>query len=204
MAPPAHAAQAAGPALAAGASLPPPAAGRCVILSSHVMEECEALCSRVGIMSEGRLRCLGSVQHLKNKYDTGYILTVQLANGGDALGTQPLQQQHQPQQQPAREGADGAVAPAAPTADRAARFLAFLSSVCPAAALLERDGASHLVVAIPRDAADLAALFEALEGSRGALGVDAYSLTQATTLERVFIALAARQAAGDAGAARQA
>jgi ABC-type multidrug transport system ATPase subunit len=30
-----------------------------VILTTHSMEECEALCPRIGIMANGRLRCLG-------------------------------------------------------------------------------------------------------------------------------------------------
>lgn len=36
-----------------------------VVLTTHSMEECEALCSRVGIMHQGRLVCLGSPQQLK-------------------------------------------------------------------------------------------------------------------------------------------
>lgn len=32
------------------------------------MEECEALCNRMAIMVNGRFCCLGSVQHLKNRY----------------------------------------------------------------------------------------------------------------------------------------
>ncbi|KAF1780736.1 P-loop containing nucleoside triphosphate hydrolase [Phytophthora cactorum] len=36
------------------------------------MEECEALCSRVGILVSGRLKCLGSVEHLKQKFGRGY------------------------------------------------------------------------------------------------------------------------------------
>ena len=32
------------------------------------MEECEALCTRVGIMVGGRFRCLGPVPHLKSKF----------------------------------------------------------------------------------------------------------------------------------------
>jgi ATP-binding cassette, subfamily A (ABC1), member 3 len=43
-----------------------------VILTTHSMEECEALCRRIGIMANGRLRCLGSAQHLKSKFGTGY------------------------------------------------------------------------------------------------------------------------------------
>jgi len=43
-----------------------------VILTTHSMEECEALCPRIGIMANGRLRALGSAQHLKNKFGQGY------------------------------------------------------------------------------------------------------------------------------------
>ena len=43
------------------------------------MEECEALCSRVGIMVGGRLRCLGSVQHLKSKFGEGLMVELSLA-----------------------------------------------------------------------------------------------------------------------------
>ena len=32
------------------------------MLTTHSMEECEALCSRIGIMVGGRFRCLGSAQ----------------------------------------------------------------------------------------------------------------------------------------------
>lgn len=46
-------------------------AGRTVVMSSHSMEECEAVCSRVGIMAAGRLRCLGTVQHLKSRFGEG-------------------------------------------------------------------------------------------------------------------------------------
>ena len=38
------------------------------------MEECEALCTRIGIMTAGRLQCLGGQQHLKSKYGGGYVL----------------------------------------------------------------------------------------------------------------------------------
>ena len=46
-------------------------AGHTVVLTSHSMEECEALCTRVGIMTAGHLRCLGTVQHLKNRFGAG-------------------------------------------------------------------------------------------------------------------------------------
>lgn len=47
-------------------------AGRSVILTTHSMEECEALCQRIGIMVSGRLRCSGSAQRLKSRFGDGY------------------------------------------------------------------------------------------------------------------------------------
>jgi energy-coupling factor transporter ATP-binding protein EcfA2 len=47
--------------------------GHTVVLTSHSMEECEALCTRVGIMVAGQLRCLGTVQHLKNRFGAGWV-----------------------------------------------------------------------------------------------------------------------------------
>ncbi|KAG7390389.1 ATP-binding cassette sub- A member 12 [Phytophthora pseudosyringae] len=49
-----------------------------IVLTTHSMEECEALCSRVGIMVGGRLRCYGSVQHLKTRFGDGLMFDVKL------------------------------------------------------------------------------------------------------------------------------
>ena len=38
------------------------------------MEECDALCTKIVIMVNGRLVCLGSPQHLKSKFGYGYTL----------------------------------------------------------------------------------------------------------------------------------
>ena len=42
------------------------------------MEECDALCTRIAIMVNGKFVCLGSPQHLKNKFGQGYTLIVQM------------------------------------------------------------------------------------------------------------------------------
>lgn len=52
--------------------------GRCVILTTHSMEECEALCNRVGIMVNGQLKCIGTAQHLKERFGKGYQLDITL------------------------------------------------------------------------------------------------------------------------------
>ncbi|XP_050538080.1 phospholipid-transporting ATPase ABCA1-like [Daktulosphaira vitifoliae] len=50
--------------------------GKCVFITSHSLEECEALCTRLAVMVDGRICCIGSVQHLKNKFSVGYQLHV--------------------------------------------------------------------------------------------------------------------------------
>lgn len=51
---------------------------RGALLTTHSMEEADALCTKVGIMVRGALRCLGSTQHLKNKYGAGYTLDIKM------------------------------------------------------------------------------------------------------------------------------
>ncbi|GJQ88081.1 hypothetical protein Trydic_g13093 [Trypoxylus dichotomus] len=56
--------------------------GKCLVLTSHSMEECEALCTRLAIMVNGAFKCLGSTQHLKSKFSEGYMLVVKARKSG--------------------------------------------------------------------------------------------------------------------------
>ncbi|XP_037705635.1 ATP-binding cassette sub-family A member 12 [Choloepus didactylus] len=51
-----------------------------VILTSHSMEECEALCTRLAIMVNGRFQCIGSLQHIKSRFGRGFTVKVHLKN----------------------------------------------------------------------------------------------------------------------------
>ena len=42
------------------------------------MEECEALCTRLAIMVNGKFKCLGSTQHLKDRFGDGYIVVIRI------------------------------------------------------------------------------------------------------------------------------
>ncbi|XP_072301151.1 glucosylceramide transporter ABCA12 [Eucyclogobius newberryi] len=54
--------------------------GKCaVVLTSHSMEECEALCGRLAIMVKGQFQCLGSLQHIKNRFGSGFTVKMYLA-----------------------------------------------------------------------------------------------------------------------------
>jgi ABC-type multidrug transport system ATPase subunit len=64
--------------------------GTLFVLVSHDMAEVEALCSGAGgkcaIMTHGRLRCLGSVQHLRERYGGGCLLRVAFEGSWRARG----------------------------------------------------------------------------------------------------------------------
>jgi ATP-binding cassette subfamily A (ABC1) protein 3 len=52
--------------------------GQAVVLTSHSMEECEALCDRLAIMVNGQFQCFGSSQHLKSRFAQGFTVLARL------------------------------------------------------------------------------------------------------------------------------
>lgn len=133
------------------------------ILTTHSMEEADALCSRVGIMVKGELRCLGSTQHLKNLYGAGYTLEMKLG-GGD-------------------------MTPTSDSGDRHDELREFISSLFPEATLQE-SFADRLVFSVPQQSVpSLANCFKQLEKAKVELDIEEYSFSQ-TTLEQVFLKFA--------------
>ncbi|CAI5452156.1 unnamed protein product [Caenorhabditis angaria] len=61
--------------------------GTSLVLTSHSMDECEALCTELAIMVYGKFRCYGSCQHIKSRYGEGYTLLIRLKNAQDAQQT---------------------------------------------------------------------------------------------------------------------
>ena len=50
--------------------------GRTIILTTHFMEEADALSDRIAIMKHGEIKCCGSPLFLKDKFGSGYSLTL--------------------------------------------------------------------------------------------------------------------------------
>ncbi|KAK9538762.1 hypothetical protein VZT92_003912 [Zoarces viviparus] len=67
--------------------------GRAVVLTSHSMEECEALCTRLAIMVNGNFKCLGTIQNLKYKFGDGYVVTMKIkaAKAGLSPDLEPVE-----------------------------------------------------------------------------------------------------------------
>ena len=49
---------------------------RAIIITTHMMIEADALCSRIAIVAKGSLKVVGTQQHLKDNYGSGYLLHV--------------------------------------------------------------------------------------------------------------------------------
>ncbi|KAG4932767.1 hypothetical protein JHK87_046769 [Glycine soja] len=49
---------------------------RAIILTTHSMEEAEALCDRLGIFVNGSLQCVGNAKELKERYGGTYVFTM--------------------------------------------------------------------------------------------------------------------------------
>ncbi|XP_010131445.1 PREDICTED: ATP-binding cassette sub-family A member 5-like, partial [Buceros rhinoceros silvestris] len=64
---------------------------RAAILTTHYMEEADAVCDRVAILVSGQLRCIGTVQHLKSKFGRGYFLEMKLKETADLEQVEYLQ-----------------------------------------------------------------------------------------------------------------
>ncbi|XP_070203248.1 phospholipid-transporting ATPase ABCA3-like [Littorina saxatilis] len=137
--------------------------GSTLILTSHSMEECEALCTRVAIMVNGRMKCLGTTQHLKSRFGQGFTLSVRmgLKENGQLASFNPL--------------------------------VTYVQSHFPSAKCFNSDHLQgYAYIQIPDPHTPLSAVFRALESAKLALNVQDYSVHQ-TSLQQVFLAFTSDQ-----------
>ena len=62
---------------------------RIVLITTHYMDEADILGDRIGIMVNGKIKCLGSSMFLKNKIGVGYNLTIIKADSASNLKVLP-------------------------------------------------------------------------------------------------------------------
>ncbi|XP_059141174.1 cholesterol transporter ABCA5-like [Physella acuta] len=140
---------------------------RGAILTTHYMEEADALCGRVGIMVNGQLECLGSTQHLKNKYGSGYYLDVKLAGNVSS------------EMEVCMDDLENHLKTLFPGLENVERF---------------QERAQY---SIPKDdVKNLGVTFSHLESCRSTHGLEEYNFSQ-STLEQVFLHFAKLQTVED-------
>ena len=124
--------------------------GRAIILTTHSMEEADALADSIGIMIRGEMRALGPSQRLKSQHGEGYQVTLRLgATAQEELGA---------------------------AFERVGRAMAQLSPDVKE----EPSGTRVRRYEVPSRDSDLAAIFELLTERATALNVVDFSVTQTT------------------------
>ena len=132
------------------------------------MEESEALCTKMGIMVNGELKCLGSLQHLNAKYGKGYTLMAKLKSQ--------------------RIDAD--------KKSKTSEFISFVLSSFDDSKLKEsRDGFVNIHISDNSTSA-LSRIFSLVEQIKNKYSIEYYIVTQ-TKLEQIFLDFAARQIGND-------
>ncbi|KYB25232.1 ATP-binding cassette sub-family A member 3-like Protein [Tribolium castaneum] len=139
-------------------------AGKCIVLTSHSMEECEALCTRIAIMVNGTFQCLGSTQRLKSKFAQGYTLKIKIKK----LDDQTL------------------------TDNRVSAVKKFVQKHFPGSELKERYQELVTYHLVNPKSLSLSQMFGMIEASRQQLKIQDYSLGQCS-LEEVFLKFAKNQ-----------
>ena len=141
----------------------------CHVQCCFSMEECEALCTRMAVMVNGRFQCLGSTQHLKDKFGAGYSLIIKL-----------------------RVHRAGEVSSETSLEIKTRALMEYVRSAFPNSQLKDQhDGLVHYRIG-RAPGLTWARLFGAVERVRSMYDIEDYSVSQ-TTLEQVFISFARMQ-----------
>ncbi|GFT03289.1 ATP-binding cassette sub-family A member 3 [Trichonephila clavipes] len=164
--------------------------GRSVVLTTHSMEECEALCSRLVIMVNGKLCCLGSPQHLKSKFGEGFTLMIKI--GQHALrDVNPLKNTAH-----SIDGSSGHFGPSFLTSSNTLKrdmddVRAFVERTFQSATLKSAHE-NLLLYHIPRSQLSWSEIFRLMEEAKSLFNIEDYSVGE-TTLEQVFVNFAMGQ-----------
>lgn len=129
------------------------------------MDETEVLCTNIGIMVNGELKCLGSLQHLKSKYGEGYTLLAKIKM------TDNRNDENQ---------------------EKINTFISFiLDRFQPSIVKESRDGFINIHIS-DNSISLLSKLFSTIENKKEEFSIEYYVVTQ-TKLEQIFLNFASKQ-----------
>ncbi|XP_035208285.1 ATP-binding cassette sub-family A member 3-like isoform X2 [Stegodyphus dumicola] len=168
--------------------------GRSIVLTSHSMEECEALCSRLVIMVNGKFCCLGSPQHLKNKFGKGFTLMIKVGRRPIASFCQMKNALHT-----VTDIAGSSTCEWLPTGNPLLQDIddvkAFVERTFMSATL-KNAHETLLHYHIPNPQLTWSEIFRSMEEAKQSLNIEDYSVGE-TTLEQVFLNFALVQRGAD-------
>eukprot|EP00923_Selenidium_pygospionis_P012148 GHVN01020655.1.p1 GENE.GHVN01020655.1~~GHVN01020655.1.p1 ORF type:complete len:1854 (-),score=254.09 GHVN01020655.1:1150-6147(-) len=160
-----------------------------IVLTSHSMEEVEALCQRIGIMRDGNFVALGSGSQLKSKHGKGFQIDINFDSR--AFAKQQLER---------AEHSDGGEAAEVLIPSKSQSFVAleqeleiyveklFIRDVFPTAEVAEATW-PRMVYEVPRgDDISMAEIFRRLETYKEQFFIRDYAVSQ-TSLDQIFVNL---------------
>jgi len=139
---------------------------KAMILTTHSMEEADVLCTRIGIMTDGAIQCMGSNTRLKFKYGGGYHLFVNCHKN-----KRNQQQLDQSQEKCGEEDFK--------------RVQQYIKNFLPQCEV-KSDFNGNFVFLIPTKDLEVSKIFVHLESKKEELGISDWGISQ-STLEDVFM-----------------
>lgn len=145
--------------------------GKSIVLTTHSMEEADALCDRLSIMARGKVRCVGKAAELKLRFGAGYTFTMSVDVADDHDGSR------------------------LEAADQFVRQRLF-----PSANMLSAPIAGAMQYEVANTDVDLSRVFEVMEDPqlREDMGIIDWGITE-TTLEECFLKITRRVHAEEDG-----
>jgi ABC-type multidrug transport system ATPase subunit len=170
------------------------------MITTHSMEEADALCTRIGIVCDGNLQVLGSQLHLKKKFGEGLKVVLRFSVDmppGSAPAPEAMAKMQKEHIDRVSHGILGALRMDQPESRHIVKLVSSDMEIAQANATASfntqqsRDVSWMVTLEcnLPPHAVDLADVFLSLEAACKELNVADWALTE-TTLEDVFVSVA--------------
>jgi ABC-type multidrug transport system ATPase subunit len=168
--------------------------GRSIVLTTHSMEEADALSDRIGIMAYGALRCIGPSLHLKAKFGAGPKVDLVVRDGMREAAIAFVEGARR------LAAATGAAPASASDGEVTVREAEGGAAPAKTAAPDDQRGlrVTQLTIALGHDSMPLSALFDAMNARPESSGIEQWALRQ-TTMEEVFLRIARESEAEPSG-----
>jgi ABC-type multidrug transport system ATPase subunit len=185
-----------------------------IVLTTHSMEEADALCDRLAIMARGKLRCIGKAAELKKRFGAGFTFTVSVAvPGAAAAAAAALVATEAKSAAAAAQRSVSADSRMSSTTERDNQELQVRQTkvdlfvrekLFPSATLLSEPIAGTAQYEVSKEDVDLAVVFQTLEdeATRSALFISDWAITE-TTLDECFLKVTRRVHAEEDGTAQR-
>lgn len=147
-----------------------------IVLTSHSMEECEALCKRLIIMVNGRIACIGSPLQLKNKFGNGYNLEMKVKQNDGEVYTDRSNNDQSEQEK------------------RIEKIKIFIQNTFPSSELksIHNNLLVYTIMNSENNEIRCSKIFGLIEQNKDQLFIEYYSVSQ-TSLEQIFLTFARSQ-----------